>query len=131
MDFEKRLQELVTLEDNWDDRGSPAPNKKSLQSAQMILKILKAEKYLPTMIMPSTERGLGFIFQSDTKYADIECFNDGDILAGYSDRKGDNQLWELKNNEEAITDTINRIRIFLSEESIIDSMVRISTFLNK
>ena len=72
-------------------------------------------EFNPTRIMPSVEGGVSFLFIRDTKYADIECDNDGDIFAGMSDRIGEPILWQVsqEDEEKSLSKTIYKISSFL------------------
>jgi len=89
------------------------PNNIALNWTREILKILFKMGFPPTRITPSVENGVGISFICEHKYADIECFNEGDILAVISDGKGIPEVWEVESTTLAITSTIDKIREFL------------------
>ncbi len=71
-------------------------------------------KFLPDKITPSVENGVGISFIQGDKYADIECFNTGEILAVTSDRQSPPQVWEVEDRPQAITAALRKIRDFIS-----------------
>ena len=109
----RKLRELSSLSRNWDSYGAEAPNDIALNWTKEILNILSKMEFAPTRITPSVENGVGISFICDNKYADIECFNEGDILAITSDGKGDPEVWEVEANSLGITSAIEKIRVFL------------------
>jgi hypothetical protein len=51
---------------------------------------------------------------SDQKYADIECFNDGEILSITSEGTSEPSVWTLNGETETLRRAIETIRVFLS-----------------
>lgn len=109
----EKLKELSKLSTNWDSYGAEPPNDTALNWARETLKILSKIGFAPTRITPSVENGVGISFICGNKYADIECFNDGDIVAVISDGKGNPEVWEVEANNLEITSAIEKIRVFL------------------
>lgn len=113
--FHQQIIELKNLPAGWDSYKADAPNYKALTNALKILDLLFESEFNPTRIMPSVEGGVSFLFIRDTKYADIECDNDGDIFAGMSDRIGEPILWQVsqEDEEKSLSKTIYKISSFL------------------
>jgi len=113
--FHQQIIELKNLPVGWDSYNADPPNYEALTNALNVLDLLFGLELNPTRIMPSIEGGVSFLFIRNTKYADIECDNDGDILAGMSDRTGEPILWELseEREEKSLSTTISKIRSFL------------------
>jgi hypothetical protein len=109
----EKLKQLSNLPANWDSYNAEPPNNIALNWTREILKILFKMGFPPTRITPSVENGVGISFICEHKYADIECFNEGDILAVISDGKGIPEVWEVESTTLAITSTIDKIREFL------------------
>ncbi len=103
---------LTSLTSGWDSYDAEPPNYKASTNALKVLGYLFQSDFKPTRIMPSVEGGISFLFIQNIKYADIECDNDGDILAGMSDRIGEPILWEVS-EEKGLRVTISQIRSFL------------------
>lgn len=89
------------------------PNNTALNWASKTLEILSKTGLSPTRITPSVENGIGISFISDNRYADIECFNEGDILAVTSDGQGNPEVWEVEATMLGLTFAIEKIRVFL------------------
>jgi hypothetical protein len=109
----KKLIALSDLSANWDSYGAESPNDTALNWTKEVLRILFHLDFPPTKITPSVENGVGISFICNNKYADIECFNEGDILAITSDGQGNPEVWEVEATTLGITSTIEKIRVFL------------------
>ncbi len=86
-DFEMQIKKIENLKPDWDSYGAEPPHEKAITHARYIL-----EKSLsiiqPQRIIASVEGGVGLVFQSEHGCADIECLNDGTIMAAIK-RYGD------------------------------------------
>lgn len=110
----KVIDHLQRLPRGWDGSAAERPNQHSVDRAQSILMHLFRLKFLPDKITPSVENGVGISFIQGDKYADIECFNTGEILAVTSDRQSPPQVWEVEDRPQAITAALRKIRDFIS-----------------
>lgn len=109
-----QIEKLTYLEGNWNSYGAPKPEKKAIDNAESILKTITELKIFPAKILPSAEGGISILFVKDNKYADIECDNEGDIIAGMSDRQGNRDFWEVQKEEALYELTLKRIHTFLN-----------------
>jgi hypothetical protein len=75
------LRELASLPTNWDSYGSESPSKRTVSIAGDIAKAFVNFGLIPDAITPSPEGGIAIYFTRNQKYADIECFNSGDVFA--------------------------------------------------
>jgi hypothetical protein len=110
----KVIEHLQRLPMGWDGCNAESPNKNSVIRAQSILVHLFRMKFLPDKVTPSVENGVGISFIQGDKYADIECFNTGEILAVTSDQQCPPQVWEVENSPQEITSALRKIRDFIS-----------------
>ena len=110
--FEKRIRALRQLSKDWDSYGAEAPNGKATYGAWQVILELRNLGLAPTSILPSVEGGVGITFRRDGKYADIECFNTGEILAIQSDGSGQPSVWEV--GPDALKETLTTIRAYLN-----------------
>ncbi|MFB2969201.1 hypothetical protein ACE1CD_09540 [Aerosakkonema sp. BLCC-F183] len=108
-----KLQELENLPANWDSYGANPPNSIALFWGRESLTVLFEMNFPPTQITPSVEEGVGICFIRGKKYADLECFNTGEILAVISDGQGNPNVWEVNPNREEIKISLERIRVYL------------------
>lgn len=109
----KDVEELRTLPLNWDNCGAEPPNLDALYWAKTVLEILFSMNFQPTCITPSVENGVGISFVRGRKYADVECFNTGEILAVTSDGQNNPEVWEVTNHLENIEIALRKIRDFI------------------
>ncbi len=110
----EKLDYLLQLEDDWDDDGAEAPNADSIKVARKILGIIYETNLIPTAISPSVEGGVNIYFIKGNKYADIECFNSGEVLTSKSDRVNEPEITEL-NNEDEVKVFLQNIESFLND----------------
>jgi len=110
--YEKALAGLIKLrrmEDNWNGLGSPAPNDTAIEAAKRVVNLLSIiPDFQPDELTPSGSGGVALVF-SGAHYADIECFNNGEIVAGL-DIDGDHDIWDVEVTDAGILETAKRIR---------------------
>lgn len=110
----EKLDYLLQLEDDWDNDGAEAPNGESIDTARQILGLIYETDLIPTAITPSVEGGVSIYFVKGDKYADIECFNSGEVLTSKSDRINEPEITEL-NNENEVKAFLKSIETFLND----------------
>lgn len=66
---------------------------------------------LPTRIIPSADGGVTITFYAGDRYADIECFNSGEILAMTKRGSERADIWPVR--LERISDSLGRIDEFI------------------
>ncbi|MBI3945720.1 MAG: hypothetical protein HY321_07365 [Armatimonadetes bacterium] len=79
------VRALATTPPNWDTYGAEAPNALALRNAKRILRDLATFGLRPDRIAPSAEGGVALVFVREARYADLECLNTSEVLAGLSD----------------------------------------------
>jgi len=99
-----RLEAFRKLAPGWDSYEAPPPNETAVRSARNILRLVhEQEDVSPVHLAPSAEGGVLLVFPGDgSKYADIECYNDGEILAILSEPAGEPTIWPLALEKEQI-----------------------------
>lgn len=108
-----KLEDFRDLKDDWDKDGAEAPNFASIDKSREILEIISGVNITPTNISPSVEGGISTYFIKDNKYADIECFNSGEVLTSKSDRVNEPEITELFNEDDVIN-FAEQIKEFIS-----------------
>jgi len=108
-EFLELLAPLPRLAPGWDSYAAEPPNEVSVDRARAILEVLDELGLPPTCIVPSAEGGVSVCFVADSRYADLECFNTGEILAGFSGA-GEPSVWEVAPNKEGIGLALEEIR---------------------
>lgn len=90
------------------------PNSRARSNARRLLQLLYIETLCPTRVIASGEGGIAFTFESQGRYADFECFNDGSVMWGltdFADRSEVNEVF-LSNHVE-IADACKAIKLFV------------------
>lgn len=106
-----RIQDLKRYEDNWNGYGSEKPNTFSRAIAEGIL--LESVPYkIPDNVSPSAQGGINLVFYAGNRYADIECFNSGEILGTTAIGNEDPDIWII--NPSEIKNALEKIGQFLA-----------------
>jgi hypothetical protein len=113
IDLFNRLEKMRSLRDDWNSYGAEAPNPRAIFYAQEILSSLMHRNLLPDRVNPSAENGITFSFRRGERYADIECFNSGEILAVTTDGNDEPEVWNVSLAKEEVHHTLERIRAAL------------------
>lgn len=110
----RQLEELRELEHDWDSYGAAPPNDVALSLATKVLRYL-GEAGLPApCINPSAEEGVCMSFRSGDLYADIECFNSGEVVAATLDALGKQHVWDVAFSQPEMMQTVRLIRTHLN-----------------
>jgi hypothetical protein len=104
----RALDALRELAPNWDSYGAEPPAEDALQRAHEVIEALDAMRFRPDRVAASAEGGVAIAFVREGRYADVECFNSGEMLAVISDGRGRPEVWEVAPDE--LGRTLNRIR---------------------
>jgi hypothetical protein len=107
------IEAMAGLQDGWDTYDAPAPNATARYYASKVLDHLLKKDLEPARVRPSAEGGVAISFAAfERRYADIECFNSGEILAVTSDRRSEPVVWTV-GAEYSLDATIDRILAFI------------------
>ncbi len=68
---------------------------------------------VPARVVPSAENGVGIVFRSTSRYADLEFLNTGEISAALLDNEQPPETWEVPAEEEDLRVALERIREFI------------------
>jgi len=107
------LDSLRDIPEGWDGHSAEAPNDTALAKTRRVLDILQSIGFRPDRIAPSAEGGIMLSFYVGRRYGDIEMFNTGEVLAVTSDGGGSPHVWEVAEDETAITDTLGSVQAAL------------------
>ena len=107
----ERLDRLAELREDWDTYGAPPPNRSSMSNARSILALFEKACLTPTKVVASAEGGVGIVFVRGDKYADVECLNEGDVLAAKYKGDAEPEVWEVQRLSEAV----DRVRRHLQD----------------
>jgi len=97
-----QLAEMTAVNINWSDDGSESPNDLAKSSARHVLEIANVLATEPTYVTASAEGGVGICYKRNGIYADIECFNSGEIWAMISDPSSEPKAWKVENTPTKI-----------------------------
>jgi len=104
------LDSLRDTPEGWDGYEAEPPNDDAIANTRRVLDILQRLGFRPDRIAPSAEGGIMLSFYVGKRYGDIELFNTGESLAVTSDGGGSPHVWEVAEDEDAITDALETIR---------------------
>ena len=112
--YDALLMPLIKLEQNWDSFGAEPPNASALRVSDNLLSLLRVSGLKVDGVVPSPEGGVGIVFYNGQRYADIEVFNHGTILAGIDDKINRPEVWEISNDQDDFKIAIGKISEFLN-----------------
>jgi hypothetical protein len=112
-----RLETFRGLAPGWDSYDASPPNETALRNGRIVLGFVhEQEESPPVHVAPSAEGGVLLVFSAGgPKYADIECYNDGEILAILSEPSGEPTIWRLTLEEEQLRTSFERIAAFIDD----------------
>jgi len=107
----KTTVHLASLGQSWEVSGADPPNKTALDLTRTVLRALARIDLRPHRIAPSTDEGVCISFESGERYADIECFNTGELFAVTHTSKAQPYIWPV--NERGIIDAVATINSYI------------------
>ena len=114
---EEEIKRLMLLTKGWNSYDADPPNTIARDNLIKVLNELGAQNFLEGRVTPSAEGGLAIVFNNENKYADIECFNNGEILAIVSDLPNRSIVWAVSEDPDSTSKTsyatIKAIKEFL------------------
>jgi hypothetical protein len=114
VELERKLQKLGRLSKNWDSYGSDSPSAVAISSALEIGATFIKLGLTPDVIVPSSEGGVALCFMRNKKYADVEFFNSGSIIAVRHSSQDDPKAWSIGRDNAAIESAVKVISQYLS-----------------
>lgn|GEM_PF-5369142 len=105
-EVDRRLQQLAAMNVNWDSYGTEQPTQTAVSNAASIAKTFIEAGLIPDAITASSEGGIAICYIRDQRYADIECFNSGEVLAVRYNATQDPQAWVIHANTVANDGTV-------------------------
>jgi hypothetical protein len=98
----------------WDDSGAALPNKRAMDLSVRMLSRLAELDFEPNFVDPSVNEGVSISFRRNGRYANIECFNSGELVAATSLDNGGTNVWEFQADESSIRETVNIVFAFIN-----------------
>ncbi len=100
--WRSQLDGLARLEYNWNTYGADPPNRTAIDQAHAFLRLFEKVRLLPARVVASSESGVGIVFRTGSRYADVECLNDGYVLATAYVRHEEPEVWQSVEPEETV-----------------------------
>jgi hypothetical protein len=110
----RKLTVLASLKMDWDGCGSDPPAEIAVRSARNILLTMAENDFAPSGIDATSEGGVCISFRDGNRYADIESFANGEVLAVITERGATPEVWPLAITSQDIAASLNRIRRYLA-----------------
>ena len=107
----KTISKLQGLETSYDGYGTRPPNKTAAEYASRVLSALEDLDFQPSAIDPSSDEGICISFRKHNLYADVECFNNGEVFAETKVDGEEPTIWAIEPQE--INETITKINSFI------------------
>lgn len=107
-EFDRLLDALSRLRSEHE-----APNERARQNAKRLIELFDLLSWRPNQVVHSAEGGFAFIFEANGRYADIECLNDGSVMAGLTDFGDANDAFEVELDPQEIESVRDRVQGFL------------------
>ncbi|HVA48042.1 MAG TPA: hypothetical protein VNH11_16855 [Pirellulales bacterium] len=114
----KSLRPLTRLAPDWDDDGSDPPNDVALRAAAKVLECLSTDDVPKPDVSPSVEEGVCISFWHRDRYADIECFNTGEIVAAVMDEQRRHKTWTVRRTASDVLAAVSQLKKRLTESAI-------------
>jgi len=108
------LNRLSELHFNWGDLGAEPPNLEARTNAKSFLVCMYTSGLKPDLVTASADSGVGICFKRNGVYADVECFNSGEIISAFIDRSGNVATSEMGHDDDSISKIISRISDFIN-----------------
>jgi hypothetical protein len=110
-----KLEEVVLMHTkDWDGQGVEAPNEKAINNTKLVISEL-IESDLQPDIGACVDGGLCVSFYHNKRYGDVECSNEGEILAVTSTEAKDTKVWEVE--EKEIRETLDKINEYCKRKN--------------
>jgi hypothetical protein len=112
--LDHRVRQIGSSPATCSKEGIEPPSQLAISTAKDIAKAFIDFGLIPDAIVPSADGGVAICFIRNQKYADIECFNSGDILAVRYSNQDDPRAWAIQPNAVASDATIQEFSKYLS-----------------
>jgi hypothetical protein len=91
----KKLAQLRGIGADWHSCDAAPPNETAIKTSIYVLQKLSRFDLRPDLISPSTDEAVCISFKGRDKYADIECYNSGEVLAMTANGRERPKIWEV------------------------------------
>lgn len=87
----------------------------ALRAAAKVLECLAAVDMPKPDVCPSVEEGVCISFWQRDRYAHVECFNTGEIVAAVMDEQRQHRTWAVERTAADVLSVVSEIRKHLIE----------------
>lgn len=94
--WEARLSSMSRLKSGWNGYTAPAPSQLAIATARNFVSALLREKQTPNRVAPSAVGGVGITERRADKQVYVEFYNDGRVLALFSDSVSEPEVRRLE-----------------------------------
>jgi hypothetical protein len=108
-----RLDDLRRLENNWNNRGAPAPSEEALPAAALFLQVMRSKCQFPSRIAASAVGGVGITLRRGDRIAYVEFYNTGTACALLCDEVSEGETFRVAVNAHSFVEAIGRMEAFL------------------
>ena len=111
--FQQALKAIGQLEPGWDSYDGGTPGSRSSRATDDFLLLLERNNVrdpVPDRIAPSVDGGIVVSFLRDDVRANIEFFDNGEIVAAVAKPGRDVRVWEVENTEKGLMSAVRAIR---------------------
>jgi len=111
-----KLDSFRRLRRGWDSYEAEPPSETATDNARRVLEVLWGEDAeARTRLSPSVEGGVAIVFTGlEDRYADLECFNDGEILAITSEGSAEPSVWPVGADAVSLREAVVKIIAFVN-----------------
>jgi len=110
---QEEIQHLSKLVKGWDSYVAEPPVARAIDLAREVADSLHSLGLTPRKAVPLADGGVALVLMARPFYAGFEIYNDGEILAVFSDRKERHEAWETSLQSEKLRDTSRRLREYM------------------
>ena len=111
--FEETFERLSRLREGWNGYAAPAPTEQAILMAKSFVDTLLREKYEPKRLVPSAVGGVGITHRHGDKNVYVEFYNDGRVLALFSDDVSDPEIKRIEPSLKSFKTLIAEMRDYL------------------
>jgi hypothetical protein len=108
-----RIQQLAPLPDGWNGYGAAAPTEPALRTARALLVALSDADCEPTRVAPSAVGGIGITRRAGSRKVYVECYNNANVCALFSDGESDPRVEDLQPTRPAFQGLVRRMQDYL------------------
>ena len=113
-EWTSRLDQCGQLKVGWNGYDAAAPSAEAIAWAKSFLSSIMGDANTPSRIAPSTVGGIGITHKNRARRVYVEFFNDGDILALFSDNETEPISKRVKPGYGAFRELNSDIRNYLN-----------------